>query len=104
MLQSTLCQIDAGSSQIVYACIALLIGVLICFFTVTRVRRWFKKADESTPQTGFSLSELRKLQKEGKLSDQEFEKVKNLVAGAARREHLTPKDKPPADRAGGSSQ
>lgn len=72
------------------AIIALLIGVIAV------IRRLLLKSDDVTddPMVGFSLGSLRQLVKEGKMTQEEYEKAKARLVQAAQkqvdRENPTP--------------
>ena len=65
--------------------IALLVGG---FFAIAKLRQWLKSDDSDvggdTPATGFTLSDLRQLHKQGKMTDAEFERLKGMILGNAR--------------------
>lgn len=63
--------------------------VLICllvagFFAVSKLRQWLKEDDVPGPAIGFTLSDLRQLHKQGKMSDEEFERARSLIVGNAK--------------------
>lgn len=64
--------------------------VLICllvggFFAISKLRQWLKDDDDVPgPTIGFTLSDLRQLHKQGKMSDEEFERAKSLIVGNAK--------------------
>jgi uncharacterized membrane protein len=63
----------------------VLIGLLLAaFVAVAQVKKRLIRSDD-TSGSGFSLSELRRLHREGKMSDEEFEKAKLVIVGAAQR-------------------
>ena len=81
-----LAQIDDSVRQVTYACLVLLVLLIVGLVGVSLVRRWMKSQDDQSGDTGFSLSELRRLQKEGKLSDQEYQKAMSAISGAVKRQ------------------
>jgi hypothetical protein len=48
------------------------------------LRHWSKQTDDlsSVPRQGFTMSDLRQLHKEGKMTDAEYEKAKLLIVGS----------------------
>jgi hypothetical protein len=77
MTQHEWVQILIGSGIVI---VVLLIG----FVVVTQVKRGIQKLDEPAG-AGFSLSDLRRLYKEGQMTAEEFEKAKGKVVEAAKR-------------------
>jgi hypothetical protein len=62
----------------------VVVVLLIGFVIVTQVKRSIQKLDEPVG-SGFSLSDLRRLYKEGQMTAEEFEKAKGKVVEAAKR-------------------
>jgi hypothetical protein len=60
----------------------VLIAILVMLFYVLKVYRKWMTAEDSTSGTGFTLSDLRRLHKEGKMTDEEFERAKSQMLGA----------------------
>jgi len=61
----------------------ILIGlVLVAFVAVAQVKKRMVRPDD-TATLGFTLSDLRALHREGKMTDAEFEKAKQLIVVAA---------------------
>ena len=63
--------------------LVLIFLLLAGFFVVARLRSWLKSDDEPAG-IGFSLSDLKRLHREGKLSDEELEKARSKILGAAK--------------------
>jgi hypothetical protein len=82
----------------------LIVLLIAAFVGLVRLRRWIKEEDDGVGgSAGFGISDLRRLHREGKLSDEEFEKARGqMIAGAkAMTENLPdPLARPdrPADR------
>ena len=76
--------------------LVLIVFVLILFAAVVLLKRWLKEDDAPSAGTGFTLSELRQLVAEGKMTQEEFDKAKVLVIGSAKAA-AAPKP-PPANR------
>lgn len=65
------------------ALIALLVVVVAGWFAIVRIRRWMRaEVDESKP---FTLDDLRRLHREGKLSDEEFQRARDSMIAAVQR-------------------
>jgi hypothetical protein len=61
----------------------LIVMLFFAAAAVLRLRRWLKEDDDSDTGPGFTLSDLRRLHRDGKMTDEEFEKARGLmVAGA----------------------
>ncbi|MEA2709934.1 MAG: hypothetical protein QOF78_2535 [Phycisphaerales bacterium] len=62
--------------------------VLFClfaagFFAISKLQKWLKEDEDPGPAIGFTLSDLRALHKQGKMSDEEYERARaKMVAGA----------------------
>jgi hypothetical protein len=65
------------------ALLALIVLVVIGWFVIARIRSWMKdNAEASQP---FTLDDLRQLHRSGQLSDEEFERAKEMMIGSVRR-------------------
>lgn len=63
----------------------VLVGLLLAgFVAVTQVKKRLMRSDDS-PGSGFTLSDLRRLHREGKMTDEEFEKAKQIIVAGAKR-------------------
>src|SRR6478735_8550552 len=88
---------DAGyGSAILWS--AIIIGLcLAMFFVLSAVRKKLRDdADASGPSTGFTLADLRELHRNGKMTDEEFEKAKATLVDAIKKAASKPA---PAGRA-----
>ncbi len=73
-----------GSSQIITWSL-ILVGILIVgLVIIMRLKKKLTQTDELTAGVGFTLSDLRELHKNGKMSDEEFEKAKAQIVAMAR--------------------
>ena len=61
--------------------IVLIAALLLLFGGIVLYRRWMN-ADDTTSSEGFTLSDLRRLHKEGKMTDGEFESAKAILIGS----------------------
>jgi LPXTG-motif cell wall-anchored protein len=60
----------------------ILIGIILVLFgAIVLYRRWMNSND-TTSNAGFTLSDLRRLHKEGKMTDAEFESAKAILIGS----------------------
>jgi hypothetical protein len=79
---------DAGAGDIIgvlFWCIVLIGLIIGGYFVVVWIRKKLKDEDLSdTGEGGFSLTELRELHADGKLTRQEFEKAKYAIVEAAK--------------------
>jgi len=55
------------------------------FFAVIYVKKWLKDEDEPNSDIGFTLGDLKKLHKNGRMSDEEFEKARVQMIDATQR-------------------
>lgn len=64
----------------------VLIGlILLAAAVVMYLRRWFGTIDTG-PAAGFTLGDIRDLHRSGQMTDEEFERAKQLIIGRARAE------------------
>src|SRR5947209_68560 len=63
----------------------LIVVLVVLFLVVSANRRWLKK-DEETSGGGSTLPDLRTLHRQGKMTDEEFERAKALLIGQTRRD------------------
>ena len=59
----------------------LIVILILLFGGVVLYRKWMN-ADDTTTGDGFTLSDLRRLHKEGKMTDGEFESAKAILIGS----------------------
>jgi hypothetical protein len=74
---------NSGNASIFVWTLVLLGVVLVGFVIVSWARKRLTKQDESL-NTGFTLSDLRRLHKEGKLSTEEFERAKSAIVATSK--------------------
>ena len=93
---------NTSNTSILIWSLVLLAVVLAGFVVVSLVKKRYTKQDEGLT-TGFTLSDLRQLHKQGKLSTEEFERAKAAIT-ASTKAALDRKVPPPTDpgKAGGS--
>lgn len=74
----------------------LIVLLVVAFAGVAVLKKRLTKPDE-TMSSGFTLSDLRALHRNGKMSEEEFERAKEAVVSAARRaaERQAQQKKPP---------
>ena len=65
------------------ALLVLVVVVVVGWFAIVRLRNWMRSGAESSEP--FTLEDLRKLHREGQLSDEEFERAKTMMIGSVRR-------------------
>ncbi len=75
-----------GTASIVAWSLIAIVAILIGFALVVWLRKRLYQPDEPA-SAGFSLADLRRLQREGKLSPEEYERAKaKMTAGLMREE------------------
>lgn len=87
------------SKNAVVGSIILIVIVLVLFGGVFFYRKWLN-AEETTSNEGFTLSDLRRLHKEGKMSTEEFEKAKAVLIGSLKASADKPTQGPKTDPPG----
>src|SRR5438552_15204378 len=85
-----LAQSEQSTSRVMIWAIVLVLALMLLFGVVVIYRKWMN-ADDTTSGPGFTLSDLRKLHKEGKMTTQEYEKAKTILIGSIK----AAADKPP---------
>jgi hypothetical protein len=89
-------------SRFIWPVIGVLAGVIVLIGSIQFIRKRLKQTDEGSP-VGFTLGDLRRLVKEGKMSPEEFERAKANILEANKRaiqikpaqETTSPKQFPP---------
>src|SRR4051794_4777784 len=76
---------DAGLAGVLGWSLVLIVLTVIAFFGVVRLRAWMKDDDDTPVSVGFSLTDLRHLHREGKMTDEEFDKARNLMVASTKR-------------------
>lgn len=64
------------------ALLALAIVAVVGWVAITRIRAWMRQTDDI--DEGFTLADLRRLHREGQLSDEEFERAQAQIISAVR--------------------
>jgi hypothetical protein len=65
--------------------LVLIVLLVIAVFFLIKLRRWIKEDtdDAAGENVGFSLSDFRRLHREGKMTDEEYERLRSkMLAGA----------------------
>jgi hypothetical protein len=76
---------DTGMAGAIGWSLVLIVLIIIAFFAVVRLRAWLKDDDDAPVSVGFSLTDLRHLHRQGKMTDEEFEKARNLMVASTKR-------------------
>ena len=72
----------SGIISVIGWSLVLIVLLLAGFFAVSKLRHWLQN-DEPAVSIGFTLSDLRQLHREGKMTDEEYEKARSkMMAGA----------------------
>src|SRR3954469_4764232 len=82
-------QADEGIGGALLWSIVLIVALLLLFGGIVLYRKWMN-ADDTTTGEGFTLSDLRRLHKEGKMSDGEFESAKAILIGSLKKQAAKP--------------
>ena len=85
-----------GSGSIVWWTLVLFVIVIGGFILVVQVKRWASKDDEGSGEN-FTLSDLRRLHKAGKMTTEEYEKAREAIVVLAQR--AQPKPESPGSKA-----
>src|SRR4051812_33038810 len=81
---------EEGYGGIFFWALVLVVFIFALFGVVILYRKWMNR-DETTSGPGFTLSDFRRLHREGKMTDEEFEKAKAILIGSVK----AAVDKPP---------
>ena len=79
--------------SIIFWLLVLVALIVAGFVLVAWARRGLKATDDTAPG-GFTLSDLRDLRRQGKMTDEEFERAKAGLLAALRAKEAPPKDSP----------
>ena len=75
---------QAGTGSALIWTLVLIVALLLMFGAVAAFRKWMRADDVPTRGPGFTLSDLRRLHTEGKMTDEEFDKAKSVLIGTAK--------------------
>ena len=73
-----------AAGQIVVWSMVLIVLLFVLFLAVTKLKQYLNPP-EPTAGVGFTLSDLRQLHKQGKMTTEEFDKAKAKIIEAAQR-------------------
>ncbi|MGD0767907.1 MAG: hypothetical protein ABSB42_06890 [Tepidisphaeraceae bacterium] len=77
---------DDDPFAIAFACLSLLIIVVAGAYVVMWLRRRYWGPDDGeVPNLGFTLGDLRELNRSGQISDEEFKRAKEMILAAHQR-------------------
>jgi hypothetical protein len=74
----------SSAGSVFFWALVLIVFILILFVAVVLLKRWLKDDDISSPGPGFTLSDLRQLVAEGKMTQEEFDKAKVAIVGSTK--------------------
>jgi uncharacterized membrane protein len=72
----------SGLASTLLPLLGLFVLVVIGWFAVVRVRRWMR--DTSEDAAAFTLEDLRRLRREGKITEDEFNRAREAMIGSIR--------------------
>jgi len=76
---------DPKSIGVLFVWCGILVALLLVAFALyTYFKRWMNQTNESS-HVGFTLSDLREMHRQGKISDQEFEQTKAKMLSSAKK-------------------
>ena len=76
---------QSGVGGVFFWSFILILLIIAGAAAVMRLRRWLKEDDAPTSSgIGFTLSDLRQLHKQGKMTDEEFERARAKMVEAGR--------------------
>ena len=74
---------QAATGRARFWTLVLIFALVLMFGAVAAFRKWMK-SDDTPTGPGFTLGDLRRLHKEGKMTTEEFEKAKTILIGTAK--------------------
>ena len=75
---------DGDYKSIFFWSFILIVLLLIAFAGYSYLKKWMSSADEPMSR-GFTLSDMRELHRQGKMSTEEFEQARAKMVAAAKR-------------------
>ena len=78
--------------------LVIIAGCLVLFVIVYAIRESWLKSDPTPAGGDFSLHDLRKLLRDGKMSQEEFERAKGRILAAHKAQSPGKKGSPPEDK------
>lgn len=88
-----LAQVKHDTGDAVMWSVILVVFILALFGALVLYRRWLNR-DDTTSGEGFTLSDLRRLHKEGKMTTEEFETAKGILIGSMKAAEIRDAQKP----------
>ena len=66
-------------SEVYFWSLVLLVVLIALFGGIMLLRKWINADQPTSTGPGFTLSDLRELHRQGKMSDEEFERAKSKM-------------------------
>ncbi|MGH7214018.1 MAG: hypothetical protein ACREIT_04585, partial [Tepidisphaeraceae bacterium] len=79
----TWAQASDEPGSIFFALLLLILAVVVLFGVVMFLKKWMRKSAEAG-DVGFTLSDLRELHRQGKMTTDEFERAKAQMVASAK--------------------
>ena len=86
---------ERSTGSIVFWSLVLIVAIVAMFGALAVYRKWLNNDDPTTSGPAFTLSDLRKLHKEGKMTTEEYEKAKIAIVGTLKATTAKPASTPP---------
>jgi len=75
----------SGIASVIIWSGVLLVLVILAFLAYAAFKRWMKEPAVSSSGTGFTLSDLRELHRQGKMTTEEFEMARTKMVASAKK-------------------
>jgi hypothetical protein len=84
---------ENSTGSIVLWSSVLVLAIIALFGALGIYRKWMNASDTPSSGPAFTLSDLRKLHKEGKMTTEEYEKAKTVIIGSLKAATADPQGK-----------
>jgi hypothetical protein len=90
-LQMILCLAQArpltpsGAASIIFWSAVLIALVVVAFLAYVQFKRWMSDSAPTSSSPGFTLSDLRQMHREGKMTDEEYQQARDKMVSSAKK-------------------
>jgi hypothetical protein len=75
----------SGAASVIFWSAVLIGLIVVAFLAYAQFKRWMSDSGPTSSGPGFTLSDLRQLHREGKMTDEEYEQARAKMVASAKK-------------------